>query len=321
MTSIFPRKEVFVYTTSKPLGKGEVIALNDRKLILSEEFKDYAQERWDAENKNWTSSVLPSAIEVEHEKDSMIIHCGLSEYKHLIGMVKLAIQTKTMPHQDYIGGLSTEIMPLTSDETFCLEKRVTGTQHAVNFWDIPSASQTAQMYIDKLPKEYSGLIKNLFDLEGFPIWSLIRNMNFKPEEIGEIFYTGFSKGAEVSIDTQFNGFTKVGLESGVIKERLKDKGENLLVYRFSDLSEVLDSIGKSGQRGERVKEDIYGNLPTENEQTKGFGIVDDCLGTLLSNTLHLRGQEKYGEVLEVLREKGYYINLIPHGKTVLKELR
>src|SRR3989344_2285176 len=113
MVSIFPRKEVFVYTTSKPLRTGEIKALEDREIKLTSGFLGYAQGRWDAENKNWTSSVLPSAIEVEHEKDSMIIHCGLSEYKHLIGMVKLAFKTGIMPHEDYVNGLSTEIMPLT----------------------------------------------------------------------------------------------------------------------------------------------------------------------------------------------------------------
>ena len=320
MPKEFPRKEFWVYSSFKPIDAKKVIALNDREITLTNGFKGYAQGRWDAENKGWTSSIMPSSVEVEANDNSMVIHCGLSEYKHLLGMVKLAIQTKTMPRQDYIGGLSTEIMPLTSDETFCLEKRVKGTQHGLGFWDIPSASQTAQMWLDKVPKEYPGLVRDLFDMDGFARWNLIRNMDFKPEEIGTIFYTGFSKGAEVSLDMQYNGFTKVDLESGIVRERLKEKGENLLIYQFEDLPEVLDSIGKSGKKGDRFKEDIYGNLPTENEQTNGFAIVDDCLGTLLSNTLHLRGQKEYGEALEKLRERGYSINLVPYGKTILREL-
>ena len=320
MIKRFPRKEFWVYTTSSPLGKEKVKALNDIEIKLTDSFKGYAKGRWDAENKGWTSSVLPSSVEVEHDGDSMTIHCGLSEYRDLIGMVKLAIQTGKMPHQDYIGGLSTEIMPLTSDGVFCLEKRIKGTEHGVGFWDIPSASQTAQMWIDKLPQEHKGLVQGLFDMDGFPRWSLIRNMAFLPNEIGKIFYTGFAKGREVSLDMQYNGFTKVDLESGVIAERLKEKGKNILFYRFEDLSKVLDSIGKDGDRGERVMEDISGNVPTSNVQTNGFAIVDDCLGTLLSNTLHLRGAKEYGEALEVLGKRGYSVNLVPHGRTVLRDL-
>lgn len=319
--SKFPRKELWIHTTSNPLKKGEIIALNDRETKLTDYFLGYADGRWASDNIGWTSSILPFSVEVESSDNSMIIHCGLSEYKYLLGMVKLAFQNKTIPYQNYIGGLSTEIIPLTSDETFCLEKRVKGTQHGLGFWDIPTASQNAQIWLDKIPKEYSGLVKNLFDMDGFPRWNLVRTMGFKPEEIGEIFYTGFTKGAEVSLDTQYNGFTLVDLESEIIKERLKEKGENSLFYRFNELPEVLDSIGKNGKSGERVKEDIRGNIPTGNDQTNGFAIVDDCLGTLLSNTLHLKGQKEYLEALEILRKRGYSINLIPHGKTILRELR
>ncbi len=322
MPQEFPRKELWVYTSKNPLNaQTQVSALKDKEIILTNGFKEYAQGRWDSDNRGWTSSIIPSSIDVECNEDSMIIHCGLSEYKHLLGMVKLALQNKTIPHQDYIGGLSTEIMPLTSDRMFCLEKRVKGTQHGLGFWDIPTASQNAQMWLDRVPKELSGLVKDLFDMDGFPRWNFIRNMNFKPEEIGEIFYTGFSKGAEVSLDTQYNGFTKVDLESGIIAKRLEDKKPNVLFYKLEDLPEVFDSIGKNGERGEKVKEDIYGNVPTANEQTNGFAIIDDCLGTLLSNTSHLRGNQSYGEALEVLREKGYSINLVPHGKTHLADLK
>ena len=92
----------------------------------------------------------------------------------------------------------------------------------------------------------------------------------------------------------------------------------MIGYPFTQI--MVYGNPKSGVWG-TLKEDIYGNLPTENEQTNGFAIVDDCLGTLLSNTLHLRGQKEYGGALERLRERGYSINLVPHGKTILRELR
>jgi len=330
MSSKFPRKEIWIHTTPKPLRKGKIAAVNDREIKLTDYFRGYSDGRWASDNVGWTSSVLPSSVEVESDDNYMIIHCGLSEYKNLMGMVKLAIQTKEMPEADYIGGLSTEIMPLTSDGIFTLEKRVKGTQHGLGFWDIPSASQTAQMWLDKVPKEYSGLVKDLFDMDGFPRWNLIRNMALKPEEIGEIFYTGFSKGAEVSLDSQFNGYTNLDLEHEVIRERMlssiktdaekQERAKNLLFYKFEDLPAIFDSIGKSGKRGDRVKEDIYGNIPTENEQTKGFAIIDDCLGTLLSNAAHLIGPNAYTSGLNMLKNRGYIINSVPQGKTVLKEL-
>lgn len=329
MSKEFPRKEVWVHTTQRPLKSSEVKAVWDEEIVLTDYFRGYSDGRWASDNVGWTSSILPSSVSVDSAKDSILIHCGLSRYKNLIGMVKLSLERKTMPSKDYIGGLSTEIMPLTSDGVFTLEKRVKGTQHGLGFWDIPSSGQNAEMWLNKVPKEYSSLINGLLDMDGFPRWNIIRNMGLKPEEIGEIFYTGFSKGAEVSLGSQFNGYTNLGLESGIVRKRLlKDLGKrgeearakNLLFYRFEDLPEVFDSIGKNNKRWERVKPDVYRNLPTENAQTNGFAIVDDCLGTLLSNTWHLKGDEKYGQALDSLKSRGYFINSIPCGRTILADL-
>lgn len=327
MSKEFPRKEVWMHTTQKPLRKNKILAVCDEEISLTDYFRGYSDGRWASDNVGWTSSLLPSSVEVESGGDFIVIHCGLNEYKNLIGMVKLAIETKIIPVKDYIGGLSTEIMPLTSDEIFILEKRIKGTQHGLGFWDIPSASQNAQMWLDKIPKEYSGLVKDLFDMDGFPRWNLIRNMALRPEEIGEIFYTGFSKGAEVSLDSQYNGYTKINLEHAIIRDRMlnsaerEERAKNLLFYRLKDLPAVFDSIGKSGKRGDRVKEDFYGNVPTENKQTEGFAIVDDCLGTLLSNANHLFGPNAYIDGLNTLKSRGYKINNVPIGKTILADLK
>ncbi len=316
MVNKFPRKKVYVFITHSPLREGEVFALNDRKIIYSDFFKGYSEGRWDAENKGWTSSIIPSAVDVEYD-DTLKIHCGLTEYKYLSGMVKLALARGSTDLVEMISGLSTEIMPLTIDERFFLDRRVEGTtQHAVGFYDIPTAGQNAQIYLDKATMIHPRLIKDIFDMFGFPKWNLIRHLNLRLDEIGNIFYTGFSRGFEVSLDSQFNGYSKVNVESREIMKR--NNLENRLVYNFGDLIEVLDSIGNNGKTN-KIKEDIYGNIPKSNEQTKGFAIVDDCLGTLLSNLYHLKRME-YNQALEILKSKVYSIKEVKQKLIHLENL-
>jgi len=313
MSNKFPRNEIYVYTSKTPLGEGKVFALNDRKIELTPSFKEYSERKWETKNKGWTSSIIPSAIEVSVNKDSMEVHCGLTEYKYLLGMVKLITETKNTDSAPAIHGLSTEIMPLTLDGIFLLGRREKSTtRHGIGFYDIPNAGQNAQMWLDKIPIEQSHLVEGLFDMVGFPKWNMMRNACLNENEIGEIFYTGFSRGFEVSLDSQFNGYAPVRLSADELKNR---KGnENKLFYHFYDLAEVLDSINKNS----RLKEDIYGNTPEPTEN--GFKIIDDCLGTLLSNTKHIRGEKEYNQGLEVLENRGYEIKDISQGNIQLNSL-
>lgn len=313
MNNKFPRKEIYVYTSKTPLKEGEVLALNDRKIELTPSFKEYSERKWETENKGWTSSIIPSAVDVEVSMEGMKVHCGLTEYKYLLGMVKLITETKTTDSAPSIHGLSTEIMPLTLDGIFLLNRREKSTtQHGIGFYDIPNAGQNAQMWLDKIPKEQSGLVNGLFDLVGFPKWNMIRNIVLTEKEIGEIFYTGFSRGFEVSLDSQFNGYAPVKLAAHELKNR--EGNENKLFYRFNDIMEVLDSINNSS----KIKEDIYGNTPKPTEE--GFKIIDDCLGTLLSNIKHIKGDKEYNQALEVLKNKDYKITEISQEKIHLDSL-
>ena len=321
MSKEFPRKEFYVYTSKAPLGEGTVIALNDREFSIGDVLREYSEKRWESDNKGWTSSVMPTVMDVEHDGYSMKLHCSLTEYKYLLGMVKFADEKEKSGLTETIHGLSTEIMPMLADGTFPLERRARSTtQHGVGFYDIPSAGQNAQMWLNKVPKEYSGLVNDLFDMNGFPRWNLIRNMGFKPEEIGEIFYTGFSRGFEVSLDSQFNGYVRIKAESEEIKRRAGN--EDKLFYKFDDFLDILSSVNNDG-KSKKIKEDIYGKVPEPRED--GFKIIDDCFGTLLSNIFHIQifhilGEKYYQQGLEILIHKGYKINEINDVRTNLLEL-
>jgi len=316
MKKKFPRKEVYVHTTKIPLGEGDVITLEDRTLQISPYFKKYAEQKWESENKEGVSSPMLSVLEIESQDDRLILHCGPTEYKYLLGMVKLAFQQGEIG-EDYIAGLSTEIMPLTLDNMFFLEKRYSKiTQHGVGFYDMPSAGQHAQIHLDKSKIKYQGLVNGMSDMFGFPIWNMIRNLNVNPSELEKIFYTGFSKGFEVSLDTQINGYARVNLEALELEKR--NTTENRFTYNFNDLSDLLTCIGNDGKDGRRIKEDIHGKIPIPNE--RGFALIDDCLGTLLSNTKHLYGTEKYEDLVKILKNKDYKINEVPGGKIILSTL-
>jgi len=317
MTESFPRKRVYVSTLPSPLRERHVSAIRDREIKVGDFLRGYSEGRWVAENEGWTSSSIPSAVDVEQTQDNLLIHCGLTEYKYLLGMVKLASERGRTGLAEDIHGLSTEIMPLTLDQMFFLDRRSGGmTQHGVGFYDIPTAGQHAQMWIDRIPEEHQGLVKNMLDMGGFPRWNLIRHLGLKQEEIGEIFYTGFSRGFEVSLDSQFNGYTKITPEAGEIMRRSKEGSR--LVYNFDDLLDLLDSIGNDGNGGRSLKEDIRGRTPEPTGT--GFRIIDDCLGTLLSNTLHLRGKEAHDQVLGVLEGKGYEIMEVSQKRVHLDDL-
>lgn len=260
---------------------------------------------------------MPTAVDVESNSNKMVLHCGVTEYKYLLGMVKMASERKSTEGLEFVHGLSTEIMPLTLDGMFFLNRRSAGvTQHGVGFYDIPTAGQNAQVWIDKIPKEQLGLVRDMFDMTGFPQWNMIKHLGLNLEEVGKIRYTGFSRGFEVSLDSQFNGYAHVNVEANEVMNNGKNS-ENLLAYRFEDLTDIFESIGNDGKDGRKIKEDIYGKTPQPNE--RGFVLVDDCLGTLLSNAWHISGPQAYAEGLNMLRSRGYKINEIPAGKVHLDD--
>ncbi len=316
MSKEFPRKEFYVYTSKAPLGEGTVIALKDREFSIGDVLREYSEKKWETDNAGWISSVIPTVTDVEHDGYSMKLHCGLTEYKYLLGMVKFADEKKETGLTEVIHGLSTEIMPLLADETFPLERRTeSSTQHGVGFYDIPSAGQNAQMWIDKLPEDKLHLVNSLFDVFGFPKWNMMRNIGFNYEEIGDIFYTGFSRGFEVSLDSQFNGYVRIKAESEEIKNR--PGNDNKFFYKFDDFLDFLSSINNDG-KSKKIKEDVYGNIPQPTEN--GFKIIDDCFGTLLSNIFHLKGGKYYRQAKEILIQKEYRINEINDARTNLLEL-
>mgnify|MGYP001558643754 FL=1 len=318
MKNKFPRKEIYLYQSKTPLAEGKVCALNDSVLILSQKFKDYSNPKWELENKGWTSSVIPNVIQVDCKKEAMVLHCGKTEYKHLLGMVKIAKETHKIP-LELINGLATEIMPITSDRCFFIEKRTPEkTQHGAGFYDIPTAGQNAEIYFKEARKKQPLLIKDIFDMNGFPKWNLIRHLNLKREEIGKIFYTGFCKGFEVSLASLFNGYAKISLKAEEVMKRTK--GKEFLCYQLKDLPEILKSIGNDGKI-RKIKPDIYGNVPEVNPETGGFMIVEDAFGTILGALRHIEGEKAYKQALKIIKKKGYKIIRLKQGKINLAELR
>ena len=201
-------------------------------------------------------------------------------------------------------GLSVEIAPIFADRTIMFEQRSSGvTQHAVGFYDFPSASQNAERYLKKAREQNPHLVKNIFDMSGFPRWHLMRTCNLKNKDIGDIYYVGFSVGNEVSFDYQFNGFAHIFCDGASIMKQ--NKTENRLLYRFRDLLDILDSLGNTPL----VKEDIFGNKPQSNKVSGGFGIVDDCLGTIL-NILYHHDEGIYTQAEAILKKKGYTLHTI-----------
>ena len=316
MMKEFPRKEIYVHTTPSLVDSKSVKAVWDREIRIPNYLKGYSQARWDVENKGWTSSRLPSAVDVESVEGMLEIHCGINEYKNLIGGVKLGYHLKRSDVA-VLHGLSTEIMPLTFDGVFPLERR-SATEHGNGFYDIPTSGQHAQMWLNKLEEAgYPDLAASMLDMTGFPKGNLLRTLGIKPTN-NPIIYTGFSRGFEVSLDTQFNGFTRTSIECEELRD-LSEKNKGLFYYKFEDLLKVLDSVGKN----EGVFEDVYGNKPQANKQTGAFALVDDCLGTLLSNTYHLlgNGNGAYAEGVDVLRRRGYTVNEVPKGLIHLSSLQ
>jgi len=316
MSKEFPRKEFYVYTSKAPLREGTVIALKDREFSIGDVLREYSEKKWETDNAGWESSAIPTVVDVEHDGYSMKLHCSLTEYKYLLGMVKFAHEKKKTGLTEAVHGLSTEIMPILDDGTFPLGRRSkSSTQHGVGFYDIPSAGQNAQMWMEKIPEDKTWLVENLFDVFGFPKWNMMRNIGFDYEELSNIYYTGFSRGFEVSLDSQFNGYVRARVKSNEIRKR--PGNEDKLFYKFDDFLEILSSVNNDG-KSKKIKEDIYGKVPEPREN--GFKIIDDCLGTLLSNAFHIKGEKYYKQGLEILIGKGYKINEISDKRTNLLEL-
>jgi len=215
------------------------------------------------------------------------------------------------------------MFPLTLDETFILEQRSSDTtQHAVGFCDIPTAGQSAEIYLDAARRDFPNLSISAEDLFGFARYNLMQHFGLRLEEIGKIGYVGFSKGFECSIDSQINGYVDINCEGREIitRSESKDNGDKRLLYKFGDILDVLDSIGNQGK--EKVKEDLQGRIPGVTSLTNNFGIVDVCLGTLL-NILWHKNNNQYHSALDILDKKGYQINEIklgPESKIILDDL-
>src|SRR3989338_6237142 len=231
MAKELPRKEIYVHTTPSLVDSKSVKAVWDREIRIPNYLKGYSQARWDVENKGWTSSRLPSAVDVESVEGMLRIHCGINEYKNLIGGVKLGYHSKRSDVA-VLHGLSTEIMPLTSDGVFPLERR-SATEHGNGFYDIPTSGQHAQMWLKKLEEAgYQNLAASMLDMTGFPRGNLLRTLGIKPSNT-PIMYTSFSRGFEVSLDTQFNGFTNIRIESEELRG-MSEKNKGLLYYKLED---------------------------------------------------------------------------------------
>ncbi|MBI2044046.1 hypothetical protein HYT24_01645 [Candidatus Pacearchaeota archaeon] len=318
MDKPFPRKEIYVHTLPNILTSGQVSAIDHGRLELNEELRRYADAKWEKENQKDPNSVIPSAFMVETDENSMTVHCHGTEYKYLLGTVKMAREEGTSDLPQLISDLSSEIMLLTKDEMFVLERRLgEATQVGIRRYDIPSY-QNAQIWVDSImpgERDQIDLNDGMWDMPGFARWSLMREFGLRSKEIGQIFYTGFARGFEVSISPQFNGFARTNLTGEELMARKVD-GDRL-IYRFEELTELFASLGKEFKRRD-LKPDVYGRIPRTTHD--GFRIIDGCLGNLLSNAYHLNGIERYTQLKAILKEKGYVIHEVPTGNVNLDDL-
>jgi hypothetical protein len=313
--NFFPQKKVYIYLSSVPLAEGKFNAIEDRKFSISDELKNYSNNKWELENKNDISSIFPSVIEVDCSKDSMTLHCGITEYKYLIGMVKFAQESKRIP-SDLVNGLSIGITPITRDKCIVLDRRIK-TQHGFGFYDIPTSGKNAEIFFEESQKKHPELVKNIFDTIGFPKWNLIRHFNLKPEEIEKIFYIGFAKGFEVSLEAEFTGYCQISLTADELKKRMNVKDR--LYYKLDDLLELLNSIGNDGKI-KNIKEDIYGNIPCANPQTKKFALVENEFANILGVLRQFKGEQVYQKAVNILKAKGYELIFVEPGRIKLAEL-
>jgi hypothetical protein len=305
MINQFPRKKIYICTFQRPLEDGEIVAREEvGNLGLDERLVDYSEDAWERESRGKVSSEIASAVSVKLDPCCVIVNCGLTGYKNLIGQFKRARENKQTDGLERVHGLSTEILPITNDERVIFEQRdARVTDHGVGFYDIPTAGQSAQMYVETARKDYPGLVNNEFDLFGLAKYNLIRHLGVEIGEIGEdLAFVGFSRGFEVSIDSQFNGFCSLNLESGEIERRTLGNESHRLVYGMEDILGVFDSIGKTTG----LKEDVHGNVPGITKMDERFRMVDNCLGTLLSVLWH-KHNESYGPAKQILEGKGYEI--------------
>jgi hypothetical protein len=298
----FPRKVIYAHITEKPLDSRLVAARNDRTFNLNDHLRDFSDVKWATDNVGWTSSPLPTMIEVDSTEDELVLHCGITEYKYLSGMVKLAKQEKKSNTHGTIHGLTTEVIPIFEDETVIIEQRQgADTQHGVGFYDFACAGQNAKMYVDKANELVNGLVSSMFDMVGFPQYQITKAFpQLHPDSIGDMFYVAVSRGFEVSLDSQVCGFTHVPFESGDV--RVNDASEHRLIYMVDELPELLDSIGRARPRG-----DIFARTPKPAPQTGVFTIVDDSIGTILGILYH-KDRSQYQSALDALHDRGYTIN-------------
>ena len=197
----FPRKEIYIHNTQKPINSNLIKALYDRNQKINHFLSEYSDSKWELENQGWISSIIPTIVDVDSNRDEMILHCGTSEYKYLLGMVKLAKEKRESDTNGIIHGLSTEIIPIFNEDIIVFEQRQgKSTQHGVGFYDIPTASQNAEIYIDKANKFKEGLVKNIFDMTGFPKYHILKAFpKISLDKIKEIFYTGFSDFSSIDL--------------------------------------------------------------------------------------------------------------------------
>ena len=94
MAKEFPRKEIYVHTTPSLVDSKSVKAVWDREIRIPNYLKGYSQARWDVENKGWTSSRLPSAVDVESVEGMLEIHCGINNTKILLEGLNWGINQK-----------------------------------------------------------------------------------------------------------------------------------------------------------------------------------------------------------------------------------
>lgn len=315
---------MYVCTLPNLLPAEQVSVRKHGNLVVNEELRKYSDERWERDNLGWPNSEIPSVFSIDVNDWSMAIDCRMTEYKYLLGMVKMAAERKASDLPQLISGLSCEIMPFPEDGMLVLERRSEReVQQGAGFYEIP-AYQNAQMRIDEITlgdlKDMGVESVGILDMSDFPRWNLMRHFGLKSKETGMVFYTGFARGFEVSIAPQFNGFARVSLTGEEMFERRRDKRDRLM-YRFDDLPDLFDTLGNTGGKRGKPLSDVYGKTPKPTKD--GFRLIDGCLGNLLSNAYHLdEGEEKrvYKELKSILERKGYIINEVPKGKINLDGL-
>jgi len=258
-------------------------------------------------NKGWKDGQIPNVISLERTEEGIVFTLG--------GNVSYSLHQAHFKHVLEDGGeivtginpLSTETIPITSDNHIILFQRSMDLTHGPGLYNFASG-YNADIYLEKIKEFVEGEVTTR-DLWVFSLWKLFSEIGVKPEEApyDDMMILGFSKGFELSLDFQVNFSARLGVGTEELTKRLIDgdfpQSSNFRVIT-NDVEVLLELFNYVDTKN--VPKDIYGNKFLVNLKTGRFGFTDDAYGTLIQH-MRILDPSKAESAVEILKRKGYEI--------------